>query len=120
MNNKNEIIKSKPLMICSNCCKENCNGDCFIFNRLYKWFKGIILSINSIICSFIGHEYENYITETDTFIATVRCKRCHSIVMDMETFHFKSKKFPPPNSSDEEIKKWEAYCDNKINKLKNR
>jgi len=42
-------------------------------------FLGVV--IGRFICSFKGHFPEKYLNETDGWICTTRCKRCHSTLM---------------------------------------
>lgn len=67
-------------------------------------------------CSFKGHEPEKYLTETDGYIATSRCKHCHDMLLD--GFMWKIKHIPPPNSTQKQVEKWESYCENKWHELR--
>lgn len=71
----------------------------------------IIYIINSIICSFKGHEPEKHLIETEGYITTRRCSRCKSILMGGITW--KIKHIPPPNSTHKQVREWESYCENK-------
>lgn len=62
-------------------------------------------------CSFKGHEPEKYLTETDEYITTTRCKYCHDMLLG--GFTWKIKHIPPPNSTPKQIEEWENYCENK-------
>ena len=68
------------------------------------------------ICSFKGHSLEKYLNETDGWICTTRCKRCHSTLMG--GFTWKIKQIPPPNSNEKQIKEWEKYCEDKWQSLR--
>lgn len=67
-------------------------------------------------CLFQGHEPEKYLTETEGYIATTRCKHCHSLLMG--GFHWKFKNIPPPNSTPKQIEEWEQYCEDKWRELR--
>tara|TARA_R110000868_G_scaffold99621_1_gene274133 strand:+ start:921 stop:1211 length:291 start_codon:yes stop_codon:yes gene_type:complete len=72
--------------------------------------------IGRVICSFKGHFPEKYLNETDGWICTTRCKRCHSTLMG--GFTWKIKHIPPPNSNEQQIKEWEKYCEDKWKSLR--
>lgn len=76
----------------------------------------MIKYISNIICLFKGHKPEKYLTETDGYISTTRCQNCHNILFG--GFIWKIKNIPPPNSTPNEVKKWEEYCENKWQKIR--
>lgn len=67
-------------------------------------------------CLFKGHESEKHLTETEGYIATTRCKHCHSLLMGGFTYKFKQ--IPPPNGTPKQIEQWEAYCESKWQSLR--
>lgn len=69
-----------------------------------------------IRCFFKGHEPEKYLTETDEYISTTRCKYCHDMLLG--GFMWKIKHLPPPNSTPEQIEIWEDYCEGEWHKLR--
>lgn len=34
---KDKVIKREPIMLCSSCFEENCNGECWWIIKLYSW-----------------------------------------------------------------------------------
>jgi hypothetical protein len=82
-------------------------------NRFVEWF---INNFMSLVCQFKGHEPEKHLEETDGWICTTRCKKCHNTLMDGFTWKFKQ--IPPPNSTQKQIKSWEDYCENKWQQLR--
>jgi hypothetical protein len=72
--------------------------------------------IGRFICSFKGHFPEKYLNETEGWICTTRCKRCHRTLMGGFTWKFKQ--IPPPNSNEQQIKEWEKYCEDKWQSLR--
>jgi len=68
------------------------------------------------VCVVSGHEPENHFRETDGYISTKRCKKCHNMLLGGITFKFKN--ISPPGSSDKQIKEWEDYCDKKYESLR--
>ena len=75
---------------------------------MIKWFK-------SLQCYFDDHIPEKFLTETDGWINTYRCSRCHCILGQT---YWKWKGIPPPNSTSEQIKMWENFCEEKYQKLR--
>ena len=73
-------------------------------------------AIGRFICAFKRHFPEKYLNETDGWICTTRCKRCHSTLMGGFTWKFKN--IPPPNSTEQQIKEWEQYCEDKWQSLR--
>lgn len=69
-----------------------------------------------LVCPFKGHIEENHLNETKGYITTKRCSKCHSILM--KDYTWKISHIHPPNSNDDEILKWEEYCENKYKKLR--
>lgn len=70
-----------------------------------------------IRCFFKDHEPEKALTETESFIATTRCKYCHSVLID-NGFMWKIKHIPPPNSTPAQIDMWEDFCEGEWHKLR--
>lgn len=69
-----------------------------------------------VICWFLGHISEPYLTETEGWINTRRCSRCHA-TLGLPKFKFKQ--IPPPNSTPDQIKSWEEYCENHWQEIRN-
>ena len=70
----------------------------------------------NFICTFKGHVPETHLTETEGHISTKRCSRCK--VGLMGGFMWKFKQIPPPNSTSEQIKEWEQFCEDEWQKLR--
>jgi len=88
-------------------------------NKLTNWQKlsnALLRIVMRCRCSFKGHEQEKHLTETEGYIATTRCKNCHSLLMGGFTWKFKN--IPPPNSTPKQIEEWEQYCENKWSELR--
>jgi len=80
-------------------------------NKIKQWF------LNNFVCQFKGHRPEKHLKETEAFIYTKRCSRCKNTLIDSFTWK-KIKNIPPPNSTPEQIKEWETYCESKLQQLR--
>lgn len=76
----------------------------------------IINFIKYLYCRFNGHKPENNLIETDYYLSNKRCSRCKC---QLGLPHWKFKNIPPPNSTPEQIKSWEEFCENKWQELRN-
>lgn len=79
--------------------------------RFSNWFN------RNFICPTIfskGHIPEPYLTETECVIYTHRCKRCKSTLGLGKWKHIPL----PPNSTPEQIKIFEKYREEQLNKIR--
>lgn len=84
-----------------------------VMRRLYLWFA------RHFICPTIfsnGHEPEPFLYEDDFSIHTHRCSRCHAILGMGKWKGFRN--CPPPDSTPEQVKQWEEYFDNNLDKVR--
>lgn len=68
------------------------------------------------LCEIQGHQFETVLKEDDCGIATKVCTRCGAIPMSHYTWKWKH--IPPPDSTEEQIKEWEEYCDTKYQEIR--
>lgn len=68
--------------------------------------------ISKIICFFLGHKPINKLTEDNHGIYGRCCGRCRVSFLHPTFFKWK-RDIPPPNSSEEEIKSWQLFIDEK-------
>ena len=72
--------------------------------------------INMILCFLFGHlDRERHLTEDELTIKTERCSRC-KVPLGFGTY--KIAHIPPPNSTHEQIKSWEEYCETKYQNIR--
>lgn len=80
-------------------------------DKLYRWFSA------NFICQTIfsnGHIQEPFLTETEDFIHTVRCKRCHR---ELGFGHYKHLEyFPIPKDFDRN--EWVKYCRDNLQSIR--
>ena len=88
----------------------------YLISKLAEFKQCILYSVKHYVCQFKGHEPEKHLDETEGWICTTRCKKCHSNLMG--GFTWKLKHIPPPNSTPKQIEEWEAYCESKWQSLR--
>ena len=89
----------------------------YLISKLADFKQWILYIVMHCVCQFKGHEPEKHLDETEGWICTTRCKKCHSTLMGGFTWKFKQ--IPPPNSTPKQIEEWEAYCESKWQSLRN-
>jgi hypothetical protein len=88
----------------------------YLISKLAQFKEWILYSVMHCVCQLKGHEPEKHLNETEGWIFTTRCKKCHITLMG--GFMLKFKHIPPPNSTPKQIKKWEDYCETKWQQLR--
>lgn len=70
----------------------------------------MIKTLNKIICLFLGHNKTVGLIETKEYITKHKCSRCNCALFTFG-WTWKIKDYPPPNSTKEDIVRWEKFCE---------
>jgi len=63
----------------------------------------------------MGHTPEPFLYENDCYISTRRCNRCKA---QLGMPKLKWKNIPPPNSTPEQILRWEDFCEKEWERIR--